>query len=79
GIRALEHHSEAMEAMYAHCPGIKVVIPSTPYDTKGLLLAAIESPDPVVVFEPTKLYRAFKQEVPDGFYTVPIGEAYKIQ
>jgi pyruvate dehydrogenase E1 component beta subunit len=79
GIRALEHHSEAMEAIYAHTPGIKVVIPSTPYDTKGLLLAAIESPDPVIVFEPTKLYRAFKQEVPDGYYTVPIGEAYKIQ
>ncbi|ATZ16736.1 pyruvate dehydrogenase E1 component subunit beta [Williamsoniiplasma luminosum] len=79
GIRALEHHSEAMEAIYAHCAGLKVVIPSTPYDTKGLLLAAIESPDPIIVFEPTKLYRAFKQEVPDGYYTVPIGEAYKIQ
>lgn len=79
GIRALEHHSEAMEAMYAHHPGLKVVVPSTPYDTKGLLLAAIESPDPVIVFEPTKLYRAFKQEVPEGFYTVPIGQGFKIQ
>ncbi|KAF5295513.1 hypothetical protein FQR65_LT19892 [Abscondita terminalis] len=79
GIRALEHHSEALEAVYSHIPGLKVVIPSTPYDTKGLLLAAIESPDPVIVLEPTKLYRAFKQEVPDGFYTVPIGEAYKMQ
>ncbi|ATZ18932.1 pyruvate dehydrogenase E1 component subunit beta [Williamsoniiplasma somnilux] len=78
GIRALEHHSEAMEAIYAHNPGVKVVIPSTPYDTKGLILAAIESKDPVIVFEPTKLYRAFKQEVPDGWYTVPIGKGYKI-
>jgi len=79
GIRALEHHSEALEAIYAHIPGIKTVIPSTPYDTKGLLLAAIESPDPVIVLEPTKLYRAFKQEVPDGYYTVPIGEGYIMQ
>lgn len=79
GIRALEHHSEAMESMYAHCPGLKILIPSTPYDTKGLLLAAIESPDPVIVFEPTKLYRAFKQEIPDEFYTIPIGEAYKME
>lgn len=79
GIRALELHSEAMEAVYAHVPGIKVVCPSTPYDTKGLILAAIESPDPVIVFEPTKLYRAFKQEVPEDYYTVPIGEAFKIQ
>ncbi|KAJ3616611.1 hypothetical protein Zmor_011811 [Zophobas morio] len=78
GIRALEHHSEALEAMLAHVPGIKVVCPSTPYDTKGLLLAAIESPDPVIVLEPTKLYRAFKQEVPEGFFTVKIGEGYKI-
>jgi len=79
GIRALEHHSEALEAVYAHIPGLKVVIPSTPYDTKGLLLAAIESPDPVLVLEPTKLYRAFKQEVPSEYYTVPIGVGYKIQ
>jgi len=79
GIRALEHHSEALEAIYAHIPGLKVVIPSTPYDTKGLLLAAIESPDPVLVLEPTKLYRAFKQEVPSEYYTVPIGVGYKIQ
>ncbi|SYV90799.1 pyruvate dehydrogenase E1 component, beta subunit, partial [Metamycoplasma alkalescens] len=79
GIRALEHHSEALESIFAHIPGIQVVCPSTPYDTKGLILAAIESPDPVIVLEPTKLYRAFKQEVPDEFYTLPIGEAYKIQ
>ena len=79
GIRALEHHSEAMEAMFAHNPGLKVIIPSTPFDTKGLLLAAIESPDPVIFLEPTKIYRAFKQEIPDEYYTLPIGEGYKIQ
>lgn len=79
GIRALEHHSEALEAVFAHIPGVQIVCPSTPYDTKGLILAAIDSPDPVIVVEPTKLYRAFKQEVPDEHYIVPIGEAYKIQ
>ncbi|WP_342268426.1 alpha-ketoacid dehydrogenase subunit beta [Spiroplasma endosymbiont of Aspidapion aeneum] len=78
GIRALEHHSEALEAIYAHIPGIKTVMPSTPYDTKGLLCAAVESPDPVLFLEPSKLYRAFKQEVPDGFYTVEIGKGFII-
>ncbi|QHX35656.1 pyruvate dehydrogenase E1 component subunit beta [Spiroplasma sp. TIUS-1] len=78
GIRSLELHSEAMEVIYAHLPGVKVVCPSTPYDTKGLICAAVESNDPVIILEPTKLYRAFKQEVPDEFYTVPIGEGYKI-
>ncbi len=75
GIGAAEHHSESAEAIYAHTPGLKVVVPSTPYDAKGLLLAAIEDPDPVVFLEPIRLYRAVKEEVPDGFYTVPIGEA----
>ncbi|AUF83246.1 alpha-ketoacid dehydrogenase subunit beta [Mesoplasma syrphidae] len=79
GISALEHHSESFEAIYSHTPGLVVIIPSTPYDTKGLLLAAIDSPDPVIFLEPTKLYRAFKQEVPEGYYTVPIGVGYKIQ
>ncbi|SYV96346.1 pyruvate dehydrogenase E1 component, beta subunit, partial [Mycoplasma putrefaciens] len=79
GIRALEHHSEALEAVFAHTPGVQVVCPSTPYDIRGLLLAAIESPDPVIFLEPTKLYRAFKQEIPDDYYTIPIGEGYKIQ
>jgi len=78
GIRALELHSEAMEIIYAHIPGVKVVCPSTPYDTKGLILAAIESPDPVIILEPTKLYRAFKQEIPEEWYTVNIGTAEKI-
>ena len=75
GIRALEHHSESQEAMLGHIPGIKVVIPSTPYDAKGLLTAAIQDPDPVIFMEPKRIYRAFKQEVPDEEYIVPIGKA----
>jgi pyruvate dehydrogenase E1 component beta subunit len=75
GIRAPEHHSESKEAFYVHEAGLKVVIPSTPYDTKGLLTAAINDPDPVVFLEPKKIYRAFREEVPDERYEVPIGEA----
>lgn len=75
GVRALEHHSEAIEALFAHIPGLKVVMPATPYDTKGLLIAAINDPDPVIFLEPKKIYRAFKQEVPEGIYEVPIGKA----
>lgn len=75
GVRALEHHSEAIEALYAHIPGLKVVMPSTPYDTKGLLIAAINDPDPVIFLEPKKIYRSFKQEVPAGIYEVEIGKA----
>lgn len=75
GIGAAEHHSESAEAIYAHTPGLKVVIPSTPYDAKGLLLSAIADPDPVVFCEPIRLYRSVKEEVPDGWYEVPIGEA----
>ncbi len=74
-IHAPEHHSESPEAYFCHTPGITVVIPSTPYDAKGLLLAAIESPDPVVFFEPKLLYRSAKGEVPSGHYTIPIGKA----
>ncbi len=75
GIRALEHHSESMEALYAHIPGLKVVIPSTPYDAKGLLSSAIRSPDPVIFMEPKRIYRAFKQEVSADDYLIPIGKA----
>ncbi len=78
-IHAPEHHSESPEAFFCHTPGIKVVIPSTPYDAKGLLLAAVESPDPVVFFEPKLLYRAAVGEVPAGRYTVPIGKARVVQ
>lgn len=79
GIRALEHHSESIESLFAHLPGLKVVIPSTPYDTKGLLTSAIKDPDPVIFLEPKRLYRAFKQEVPDEEYTVEIGKAKIVQ
>lgn len=75
GIKALEHHSESIEAWYANNPGLKMVAPSNPYDAKGLLLAAIEDPDPVLYFEPKRLYRAFRADVPEDYYTVPIGEA----
>ncbi len=79
GIQALELHSESMEALFAHVPGLKVVIPSTPYDAKGLLLSAIESDDPVVFMEPKKVYRAFRQEVPEEEYRIPLGKASVIQ
>jgi pyruvate dehydrogenase E1 component beta subunit len=73
GIGAAEHHSESTEAIYAHVPGLKVVVPSTPSDARGLLLAAIEDPDPVLFLEPIRLYRAVKEEVPDTYYTTEIG------
>jgi pyruvate dehydrogenase E1 component beta subunit len=79
GIRAPEHHSEATEAVLVHTPGIKVVYPSTPYDAKGLLISAIRDPDPVLFLEPKRIYRAFRQEVPDKPYTVPLGEARKVR
>jgi pyruvate/2-oxoglutarate/acetoin dehydrogenase E1 component len=75
GIGAAEHHSESAEAIYAHVPGLKVVVPGSPTDAKGLLLAAIEDPDPVVFLEPIRLYRAIKEDVPDERYTTPIGQA----
>lgn len=75
GIHAPEMHSDSPEAIYSHHPGIKVVMPSTPIDAKGLLLSAIRDPDPVVFFEPKRLYRSFREEVPEEEYTIPIGEA----
>src|SRR6056297_2558477 len=75
GIRAPEHHSESSEALFVHQPGLKVVVPSTPADTKGLLTSAIRSPDPVVFLEPKLIYRAFRGEVPEDDYTVDLGEA----
>lgn len=73
GIGAAEHHSESLEAIYAHIPGLKVVVPSTPGDAFGLLLAAIDDPDPVVLLEPIRLYRAVKEEVSDDHPATPIG------
>jgi len=75
GIRALEHHSESEEAYYAHTPGLKIVIPSTPRIARALLVSAIRDPDPVVFFEPKALYHALKEEVPDAEETWPIGRA----
>ena len=79
GIKALEHHSESMEALYAHIPGLKVVIPSTPHDAKGLLISAIESEDPVIYMEPKRIYRAVKQEVSEDKFKVQIGKANIVQ
>jgi len=75
GIRALEHHNESPETYFIHTPGLKVVIPSNPYDTKGLLIAAIKDPDPVIFMEPKRVYRAIRGEVPDGEYVVELGKA----
>ena len=75
GIRAPEHHSESKETFFVHEPGLKVVIPSTPHDAKGLLASAVQDPDPVMFLEPKLIYRAFREEVPDDSYTVPLGEA----
>jgi pyruvate dehydrogenase E1 component beta subunit len=75
GIHAPELHSDSPESIYAHHPGLKVVMPSTPSDAKGLLLAAIRDPDPVLYFEPKRIYRAFREEVDEGDYTIEIGKA----
>ncbi len=75
GIRGGLYHSQSAEAYFAHTPGLKVVIPSNPYDAKGLLISAIRGEDPVIFMEPKRLYRSVKGEVPDTDYTVPIGKA----
>ncbi|MDO9123427.1 MAG: alpha-ketoacid dehydrogenase subunit beta, partial [Deltaproteobacteria bacterium] len=79
GIHAPEHHSESPEAILAHTPGIKVVIPSTPHEAKGLLLSSIRDPDPVIFLEPKRIYRAIREEVPEGDYTIPLGKARLVQ
>src|SRR5437762_2123395 len=75
GIRGGHYHSQSPEAYFAHTPGLKVVIPSNPYDAKGLLLSSIRGEDPVIFMEPKRVYRAAKGEVPEGDYTVPLGKA----
>ncbi|ELY60030.1 alpha-ketoacid dehydrogenase subunit beta [Natronococcus jeotgali] len=75
GVRALEHHSESLEAAYGHVPGLKVVIPSTPHDAKGMLISAIRDPDPVLFMEPKHVYRSLREEIPEKAYTEPLGEA----
>jgi pyruvate dehydrogenase E1 component beta subunit len=79
GIRALEHHSESREAIYAHTPGLKLVIPSGPRNARALLHAAIKDPDPVIYYEPKALYRAFKEEVPEKPELLPLGKAQVVQ
>lgn len=75
GIRGGHYHSQSPEALFAHTPGIKVVIPSNPYDAKGLLLSAMRQNDPVLFFEPKRLYRAARADIPEEDYTVPLGKA----
>lgn len=75
GIKSPEHHSESSEAHFCHMPGIKVVVPSSPYNAKGLLISAIRDPDPVIFLESTRLYRMIKEEVPEGEYSIPLGQA----
>lgn len=75
GINALEHHSESMEALFGHMPGLKVIAPSTPHDAKGMLIAAIESNDTILYMEPKRIYRAIKQEVSEEKFTIELGKA----
>jgi len=79
GVKALEHHSESTEALFTQIPGLKVVVPSSPRNAKGLLIASIRDPDPVVFLEPTRLYRLIKEDVPESDYTVQLGKARIVQ
>jgi pyruvate dehydrogenase E1 component beta subunit len=74
-IRALEHHSESLESAFIHIPGLVVLCPSSPYEAKGLLSSALKAQDTVLFFEPKRLYRAFKEDVPEERYEIPIGKA----
>lgn len=75
GIGAPEHHSDSNEAYFVHTPGLKVAVPSTPYEAKGLMISAIRDPDPVIFMEPKKVYRAIREEVPEEEYSIPLGKA----
>jgi pyruvate dehydrogenase E1 component beta subunit len=75
GVRALEHHSESREAYWAHTPGLKMVIPSGPRNARALMVSAIRDPDPVIFYEAKALYRAFREEVPEGEEVLPLGKA----
>ena len=79
GVRTPEMHSDSVEGVFLQTPGLKVVLPSNPYDAKGLLAAAVEDPDPVIFLENIKLYRSFKQEVPEERYVLPLGKAAVVQ
>jgi 2-oxoisovalerate dehydrogenase E1 component beta subunit len=75
GVRGAHYHSQSPESLFTHIPGLKVVIPSSPYDNKGLLTAAIRDPDPVIYMEPKRLYRAFRENVPEEEFVIPLGKA----
>jgi pyruvate dehydrogenase E1 component beta subunit len=79
GVKALELHSESTEAIFCHMPGIKVVVPSTPYHAKGLLISSIRDPDPVIFLEAMRLYRMMKEDVPEDDYSIPLGKARIVQ
>ncbi|EGK08915.1 alpha-ketoacid dehydrogenase subunit beta [Kroppenstedtia eburnea] len=79
GVKTPEMHSDSLEALFLHSPGVKVVVPSNPYDAKGLLISAIRDDDPVIFYEPMKLYRSVKAEVPEEAYTVPLGKAHVVK
>lgn len=79
GVRALEHHSESREAYWAHTPGLKMVIPSSPRKARALLVSAIRDPDPVIFYEPKALYRAFREEVPEEEETLPLGQSHRVR
>ncbi|RMH02855.1 MAG: alpha-ketoacid dehydrogenase subunit beta [Planctomycetota bacterium] len=79
GIRGGLYHSQSGEAYFCHTPGLKVVVPSTPADAKGLLISAIEDPDPVLFLEPKALYRSFRQEVPEGIWRVPLSTVREVR
>ncbi|HEY0442915.1 MAG TPA: alpha-ketoacid dehydrogenase subunit beta, partial [Candidatus Limnocylindrales bacterium] len=75
GVHGALYHSQSVEAFFTHVPGLKIVVPSTPYDAKGLLRSAIRDEDPVLYFEHKKMYRSVRGDVPDGEYSVPLGKA----
>ncbi|MET3696449.1 pyruvate dehydrogenase E1 component beta subunit [Bacillus oleivorans] len=79
GVRAPEIHSDSVETLFTHMPGIKVVCPSTPYDAKGLLIASMEDPDPVLFMEPMRCYRSSREDVPEEKYSIEIGKAKTFQ
>ncbi|HLG62953.1 MAG TPA: alpha-ketoacid dehydrogenase subunit beta [Ktedonosporobacter sp.] len=79
GVRTPELHSDSLEGVFMQTPGLKVVIPSNPYDAKGLLASAVADPDPVLFLENIKLYRSFRQETPEDHYTLPLGQAHTVQ
>jgi pyruvate dehydrogenase E1 component beta subunit len=79
GVRALEHHSESREVIWAHLPGLKTIIPSSPRNARALLVSAIRDPDPVIFYEPKAIYRAYREEVPEEEETLPIGRSQRVR